>query len=61
MKTDHGTIAMWKISIIMVVGLMFLLYTIFSYGGTSKVYWESVGPKWDQMLNPCKYEECVID
>jgi len=52
---------MWKISIIMVVGLMFLLYTIFSYGGTSKVYWESVGPKWDQMLNPCKYEECVID
>jgi len=50
---------MWKISIIMVIGLMFLLYTILSYGGTSKQYWEQVGPHWDQLLNPCKYEQCI--
>lgn len=24
-----------------------------------KEYWESVGPSWDMMLNPCKYTECV--
>jgi len=60
MKTDHGTIAMWKTSIILVIGLGFLLYTIVSYSGTSKDYWESVGPSWDKMLNPCNYTECVI-
>jgi len=61
MKTDHGTIAMWKVSIILVIGLMFLLYSIFAYSGASKIYWESVGPDWDRMLNPCKYEECIND
>jgi hypothetical protein len=25
----------------------------------SKEYWEAVGPKWDRMLNPCKYNECT--
>lgn len=58
MKTDLGIIAMWKISIILTVGMLFLLYTVMSYGGTSKQYWESVGPQWDRMLNPCSYSQC---
>ena len=38
--------------------MFFLLYTIVSYGGTSKEYWESVGPRWACVLNPAKYEFC---
>ena len=59
MKQHRGIIAMIKVSIILVIGLMFLLYTILSYGGTSKQYWEQVGPHWDQLLNPCKFEQCI--
>ena len=28
------------------------------YSPDSKAYWESVGPTWDKMLNPCSYEAC---
>ena len=59
MKTDHGIIAMWKTSIILVIGMMFLLYTMFTYSSTSQQYWENVGPTWDRLLNPCKYEQCI--
>jgi hypothetical protein len=52
MKMDHGIIAMWKTSIILVVGLMFLLYGIFAYSGASKTYWTNVGPTWNRLLNP---------
>jgi len=59
MKTDHGIIAMWKTSIIMVTFLFLMLYGIFAYSGASQLYWENVGPTWDRLLNPCKYTDCV--
>jgi hypothetical protein len=49
---------MWKISIIMVVALMCLLYSIAA--PSSKEYWENVGPHWDRMLNPCKYYQGIM-
>jgi high-affinity Fe2+/Pb2+ permease len=58
MKTAHGTTVMWKTSIILVIALGFMLYGIFSFAGANDKYWESVGPRWDRMLNPCKYEIC---
>jgi hypothetical protein len=59
MKTDLGTIAMRKISILIVVGLILFAYAKLLPASTE--YWENVGPNWDRMLNPCNYEECVID
>jgi len=56
MKTHHGTIVMWKISLIMVAGLFCMLYAIAAPAG--KDYWENVGPQWDRMLNPCSYSKC---
>ena len=52
MKTHHGTIVMWKTSIVLVIGLGFLLYGIFAYSDTSKTYWTNVGPTWNKLLNP---------
>ncbi len=25
----------------------------------SEDYWNNIGPNWDRMLNPCKYEACA--
>jgi len=47
---------MWKVFLIMLAGFLCMLWLIMS--ADSKDYWESVGPRWDRMLNPCKYEEC---
>ena len=38
--------------------LTFVGLALVVYDGPSRNYWESVGPKWDQMLNPCKYKVC---
>ena len=57
MKMHHGTIAMWKTSVFLVVVLFAFLYALFTITPASKNYWESVGPNWDLMLNPNKYKE----
>jgi hypothetical protein len=54
MKTHRGTIAMWKISLILVAGLFCLLYAIAA--PASKAYWENVGFEMDKTLNPLKYK-----
>ena len=61
MKMDHGTIAMWKNSLILITFVFLMVYGIFAFSDASKTYWESVGPDWDRMLNPCNYTECTID
>ena len=52
---------MQKISIVLVVALGFMIYGMLSFAGASKNYWQSVGPQWDQMLNPCSYSNCQTD
>ena len=42
--------------VLLVIGILALV-TI--NVGPSQEYWEAVGPRWDRMLNPCKYEECL--
>lgn len=37
--------------------LTFVGLTMAVYSPNSKDYWKSVGPSWDQMLNPNKYTE----
>jgi len=44
---------MWKINIIMVLGLFCFLYA--ATVPASQAYWEGVGPTWDKMLNPSKF------
>jgi hypothetical protein len=39
--------------------LLFAGFVAILLDNPSKDYWESVGPSWDRMLNPCKYTECV--
>ena len=60
MKMHRGTIVMWRVSIVSVVVMLLLVYSAIVFSSPSKQYWESVGPKWDQMLNPCKYKECIV-
>jgi hypothetical protein len=45
---------MLRISVLIVVVVLALLYSMTV--PASVEYWESVGPKWDEMLNPLKYE-----
>jgi len=59
MKTHRGIIAMLKVSIILVIGALLLGYSVYSVSSESKQYWEQVGPHWDQLLNPCKFEQCI--
>lgn len=55
-KMHRGTIAMWKINILAVLLLFgFLAVVIKPVFEKNKAYWESIGPAWDQMLNPNKY------
>jgi hypothetical protein len=56
MRTHRGTIAMQKISILIIVGLILFAYA--KLLPASQAYWEDVGPQWDRMLNPCDYEHC---
>lgn len=56
MKPHHGTIVMWKISLILIAGLFCLLYA--TTVPASKSYWQNVGPQWNKMLNPCNFKEC---
>ena len=57
MRQHHGIIAMWKISVFMVLVLVAFLFAMFTITPASQRYWESVGPNWDMMLNPNKYQE----
>jgi hypothetical protein len=58
MKQHRGIIAMLKVSIILVIGALLLGYSVYSVSSESKQYWESVGPSWDILLNPCDYNIC---
>jgi len=53
MRTDLGIIVMIK-ALIVTTLLVFSGYAVANYNG--KEYWESIGPKWDVMLNPYKGE-----
>jgi hypothetical protein len=44
---------------ICIVLLLVGFFAIVIEHNPSKEYWESVGPAWDQMFNPCKYKECT--
>ena len=52
---------MWKTSLILAIGVVFLWYGIFSYSAQNNEYWDSVGPQWACMLNPAKYDFCEIE
>jgi len=42
-----------------IFGIAFLLAVWYNLGHEKKnPYWENIGPTWDKMLNPCKYENC---
>ena len=44
-----------------VVVLCFLLgagYAVSMTKYQSDEYWQSIGPRWDRMLNPCSYGKC---
>jgi len=56
MRTHLGIIVMLKGSIIALTAIGFLVYGILTYANESTVYWESVGPRWDRMLNPSHYK-----
>jgi len=45
---------MRAVLIIVVIAMCFFVYTLDT---VSTQYWEAVGPSWDRMLNPNKYEE----
>ncbi len=57
MKTHPGTIAMLKNSLIMFFMVALVVSLLLYYKPSSEEYWESIGPKWDRMLNPNKYSE----
>ena len=42
----------------MVTVLFAFLFAMFTITPASKRYWEAIGPNWDRMLNPCKYQNC---
>jgi hypothetical protein len=44
-------------ALIFITVLTFIGLTLVVYN-PSKDYWENVGPQWDRMLNPCKFEKC---
>lgn len=56
MKTDRGIIVMHykKTSIGLVI--VFLAIASLCYYDPGREYWEAVGPRWDKMFNPGKYE-----
>ena len=54
MKQHRGIIAMLKISLILIAGLLCLLWA--SATPASKAYWKNVGYEMDRTLNPNKYE-----
>ena len=47
-----------KLLIIGVIAAFFLYWGVWPYFGESEKYWSNVGPTWDRILNPCKYEVC---
>lgn len=56
MKTDLGIIAMYiKTSIVLV--LIFLAFGGLMVWNPGRPYWEAVGPRWDKMFNPVKYND----
>ena len=57
MKTHHGTIAMLKVSIILVIGALLLGYSVYSVSSESNQYWENVGPTWNRLLNPDTHDD----
>lgn len=57
MKTHHGTIVMWKTKIVIFVLAMAFALSVYAINEDSQHYWENVGPKWDQMLNPSKFAD----
>lgn len=42
----------------LLVVLLFVGFVVIVIDNTGKDYWENVGPNWDKMLNPCKFELC---
>ena len=58
MRTHLGITVMLKGSIIMVVLVTVFVYIVVHFDQENETYWETVGPRWDRMLNPCKYQTC---
>jgi len=45
-----------KYTITIICIMIFMIWGIIA--SSSNSYWIEIGPTWDQMLNPCDYEEC---
>lgn len=52
MKLHRGITVMLKVSIILIITLILLGYSVYSISNESKQYWENVGPHWNTLLNP---------
>ena len=57
MKMHHGITVMLKNSLIVLFLIFIIVRVTVYFDSDSRTYWESVGPAWDRMLNPNKYEE----
>ena len=57
MKMHHGIIVMLRSSLILLVLVFILVRIAVYYNSESETYWENIGPSWDKMFNPNKYEE----
>ena len=44
-------------NLILITILTFVGLALVVYDGSSRDYWENVGPSWDRMLNPNKYSD----
>ena len=44
-------------NLIILTVLTFVGLAMVVYSHSSKQYWESIGPSWDQLLNPNKYSK----
>ncbi len=53
----HGITVMLKNSLILIVLVAIVISVTLIYKTEGNGYWESIGPSWDRMFNPNKYEQ----